>query len=398
MMISYQEALSRIKTLKINTSSKQTPLAECLNQVLATDVYASDSSPRFDNSAMDGIACRSDDVISGARLKVLETQLAGDEQHRDSWTPGSGTAIRVMTGAAVPQCYDSVVPVEQIELQADGTAIIGNGAEPHRHIRRAGEDIQKGDRLWTKGHCITPETIMIAANFGMTHLPVQTYPRVVVISTGNEIRELGEPLSSSSIYNSSKYFLESALRDSGFTDITCLQVRDDHQDAHDKINDYLVDADTPTLFISTGAVSMGVTDFIPDFIKKSGFEVLFHKVKIRPGKPVLVAQKRNLIWLGLPGNPISTAVGWHFFAKPIIRTIMDSPERSPVFTETSSSMKKPPGLTCFYRAAVKDEKSTLLNGQGSAQFLASTQANAYIVLPEEPDSVEAGKRVETYYL
>ena len=397
-MISYSEALRNISQLRIASHTCNTDLNHCLNQVLAEDIFAPEASPRFDNSAMDGIACHGEDVKQGAKLKLLQTKLAGDATQIDEQSLKPGTAIRIMTGAAVPGCYNSVIPIELVEIIEDDIAHLQPGVEPLRHIRKKGEDISAGDRLWRAGHRVTPETIMIAANFGMTCLPLKRFPKVLIISTGNELTEPGHALTANSIYNSSKFFLRSALRAEGLEEAEFLHIRDDLAAAQNILNPYLQDSEAPTLIISTGAVSMGVSDFIPEFVRQAGFEIRFHKVKIRPGKPVLLAQKRNLVWLGLPGNPISTAVGWHFFAKPIISTIMSTEDKKPLFTVTSAAIKKPGGLTCFYRARADGHMAELLNGQGSAQFLASTQANAYIVLPEEPNSLPAGYKVETHYL
>ena len=150
----------------------------------------------------------------------------------------------------------------------------------------------------------------------------------------------------------------------------------------------------PALILTTGAVSAGDLDFIPETAQRLGFEVLFHKVAIRPGKPVFLARKGSCLWLGLPGNPISTAVTWHFFGRPLLHQIAGVPLPRKVRVPLAQSVQKPAGLRCFWRAVLENGVVTPLSSQGSAHFLATLKANTYIELPEDPTVMEQGTLVD----
>ncbi len=397
-MISYAAAQSAIRQLPCECETEVIPLAAVHRHILGQDIRATMPSPSFDNSAMDGFACRGADVKPGAILNITDLILAGDKPASINSTR-SATCIAIMTGALVPAEFDSVIPVECTDRIDSTTIQLRDSAQPFRHIRRRGEDIETGRVLYMPGQVLTPEATMIAANFGYGELRVRKFPRVLVLSTGNELRQPGESLQGGAIYNSTQYFLRVALAEAGITNSQFATTRDDPEATTAIIEKFQRghgEGDA-SLIISTGAVSMGISDFVPDLAQSLGFEVIFHGVKIRPGKPIFLANAPGFVWLGLPGNPISTAVGWHFFARSVLRQMLGQAEEQSRIARLSSDVSKPAGLTCLFRGAVSDGKANVLAGQGSAQFLATTAANAYIVLPEAESTVPAGIEVEVRY-
>jgi molybdopterin molybdotransferase len=397
-MISFEAAQSAIRRLPCECGTEVIPLSAIHRHVLGQDIHATMASPHFDNSAMDGFACRGSDVKPGAVLHIANMILAGDAPASINSASGP-SCIAIMTGAQIPAGFDSVIPVECTNRMSPTAIQLRDSAQPFRHIRRRGEDIEPGRVLYTPGQLLTPEATMIAANFGYSELRVRKKPRVLVLSTGNELRQPGEPLVGSQIYNSTQHFLRVALSEVGIGNAQFATTRDDPDAAKALIEDFRQRSEPgdSSLVISTGAVSMGVSDFVPDLARSLGFEVIFHGVKIRPGKPLFLAKSPGIVWLGLPGNPISSAVGWHFFALPVLRQLLGQPEEPAKIAKLSSDVSKPSGLTCLFRGIVSNGHACVLAGQGSAQFLATTAANAYIVLPEAESTVPAGIHVEVRY-
>jgi molybdopterin molybdotransferase len=252
--------------------------------------------------------------------------------------------------------------------------------EPGAHIRVEGEDLAAGSPLLRVGATLDAERLMVAAAFGHRELLAEIPPRVVMLSTGDELVAPGDPLPLGAVYNSSLTFLMASLAGAGL-DAAAHVVPDDAEHAACFVRELLAD-ERPTLVLSTGAVSAGERDFIPGLAARLGLEALFHQVAIRPGKPVFLARSRSLVWLGLPGNPISTAVGWHFFARPLLQAVAGLAEAPQIQLKLANEVQKPEGLRCFFRAEVTGGRAWVAKRQGSAHFGASVNAGAYVVLPE----------------
>jgi len=239
---------------------------------------------------------------------------------------------------------------------------------------------------------------MVAAAFGHTHVHVRAQPRVVIIGTGDELKEPGTQLRPGEIYNSSKFFLMAATQAAGLRDVSSITVSDDPNAAGQAIAAALRDVAgkpaNPTLLVTTGAVSAGVKDFVPELARNLGFETLFHKVAIRPGKPVFAAKRGAHMWLGLPGNPISTAATWHYFARPLLAAWAGVPPPQKITMTLTTNVRKPEGLRCFFRAHYNKGLATVHQSQGSAHFRASTTANAYVEIPEGGTEAKSGMVVE----
>lgn len=384
-LLSYTEAMAVIEAIPNfyeGLPGLEIPLGACAGGVLSRDLVAPIPSPAFTNAAMDGVAFKYDDLNQGP-LQVVEVLYAGAGAKASDIAYRPGACVRIMTGAPLPAWADTVVPVEKTQQDVDGRVAFTEPVHRGANIRHIGEDLPQGAPLFKKGARLRPEDLMVAAAFGFASLPLTQGVRVHLVSTGNELVEPGLPLKPGMIYNSSKYFLLAAATELGLRDVSHHTLPDDAALAREYVSS-LAHENTPTLIISTGAVSAGEADFIPQLATSMDFAPLFHKVAIRPGKPVFLGRRGATLWLGLPGNPISTAVGWHFFARPILAklgvgTTLD--KRSFILR---NDVVKPEGLRCFYRAEVSADHRSVWIGrsQGSAHFASTLNMGAYIELPE----------------
>jgi molybdopterin molybdotransferase len=281
------------------------PLAQCIGSVLRENVYAERDQPPFDRVTMDGIAIDSSAWRDGQRnFSVLEVQAAGDPQRRLAEVQG---CIEVMTGAVLPQGCDSVIPFEQVELH-DGTADVradGNFAAG-QNVHRRGTDGRQGDLLLKAGTVLRAPEIAVAASAGMSRVRVSGQPAVMIVSTGNELIEPGEPILDHQVRRSNAYAVAAALRQRGF-----LRVADDHlPDDLDSLRARLrLHLDTHEVLILSGGVSMGRYDLVPKVLAELGVVTVFHRIAQRPGKPMWfgVTESGQSVF-ALPGNPVSTLV------------------------------------------------------------------------------------------
>lgn len=395
-MISYADALALIHGLKLAPKVARLPLEECEGLRLAEDLVARVASPPHTNSAMDGFALRHEDITAGAHLEILGTILARAVDPLALPKAKKGGCVRIMTGGYVPDWCDTVVPVEDSVPEGDAHVRFTKLPTKGDSIRREGEDLTAGSLVLKAGVRLDAERLMVAAGLGHARLAVELRPRLALLSTGDELVEPGETLAPGAVYNSSKYFLLASAKALGLQ-ATHRTLADDPTAAAMAI-EALAQNDDPTIIISTGAVSAGEADFIPRLAERLGFTALMHRVAIRPGKPVFLAQKGRVLWLGLPGNAISTSVGWHFFARPLLATVAGTPPARMKKVRLANDVGKPPHLRCLFRAELSEQpagtKAWVTKRQGSAHLGASITANAYVVLPEGQARLPADTEVE----
>lgn len=407
----YQDVVATIK----KSASSITPFHEKVKphqaegRVLAAAVISIESIPSFDNSSMDGFAVRTSEVKSGENcFKVLKRIIAGDAP---SEVADLNIAVQIMTGAPIPAGFDAIVKLEDtllMDLSGQANIVFKGPVVSGQFVRRAGEDFKNGDCIANPGDRVDAKLIMGMAALGVKEISVVRKPKVWVISTGNEIVEYDqEVLAPGEIRNSSAPFLIEELRRLGcevnyrgiIKDVENTHVASEYENTLRAALDESID-----IVISTGALSMGVHDFAKDIVVKLGGDVLFHKVAIRPGKPVLFAQfpkNPNTHFIGLPGNPISTVVGTQFFVRPFLDEYFKQSSPRTVQAKLIKTAKKPEGLRCFFKGHwFVNEKGEscidVLEGQASFMIHSLIKANAWVVLPEENDVVVAGKLLEVY--
>jgi molybdopterin molybdotransferase len=402
-MLDYATALSRVDSLKAKAvfNHERLPLQACSRRILAEDILAKIPSPVFTNSAMDGFAFKLADVNnSAAALRVDATLFAKALDPKDIPPYQKGSCVRIMTGAVVPSWADTVIPVEQCELTSDGHVLFKTLPTIGANIRLQGEDIKEGTVLLKAGAFLNPEKLMIAAAFGYPELNVEQLPRVILLTTGDELLEPSEVLPMGAIYNSNRYFLTSAIEKAGLKVDHYATLPDDSKKADHTLTSILGQDTRPTLILTTGAVSAGEKDFIPTLAEAMGFRSLFHRVAIRPGKPIFLASRNDAqtVWLGMPGNPVSTCVGWHFFARPLLTAWAKVPPAERRMVKLKNAVTKPESVRCFYRAEVNEGYAWIGRNQGSAELAPSINTDAYVELPEGATRLAADTKVEAVFV
>ena len=395
-MISYEEALKIITGQAGVPKVQQVPLMQALGKIAAEDVTSPMQVPSFRNSAMDGFAVCVSRLASASKqspvtLKIQAAIAAGDVAS----TGQTETAAQIMTGAIVPEPYDAIVPVELVTASGD-TVTFTRPARTGDHVRLPGEDVTKGQSVLRHGAAITPETIMLLSSLGIMEVATNHSPKLHILSTGNEITDdYAVPLQGAQIYNSNAPYLLTAAKQQGLEAQYEGIVRDDPALFEGKI----AAIKEPAIIISTGAVSKGVWDFIPESLKNMGATIHFHRVNIRPGKPVLFASLPNgSFYFGLPGNPISAAIGFTFFVIPLVRALQGLPDAPPLIATLENSFTKKGDFRQFLKASVWIDETGCLRAQisdGQESFKISPMAanNAWVVLEEGKTSVKAGDRV-----
>jgi molybdopterin molybdotransferase len=377
-------------------------LAEAEGCVLAEDVTAGCALPPFDNSAMDGYAVRASDLAGAAdgspvTLPVVADVAAGDT---GAYAISPGTCIRITTGAMMPGGADAVVPVERTDGGATSVAIYQ--AVPAGHaVRLRGGDAREGEVLLTAGTRLGPMQIAVLAASGRGRVLVRPRPRVVVLSTGNELAEPGTPIGPGRIWDSNSYMIAAAAREAGCLAYRHSQVPDDPLKVLPAIEDQLMRAD---LLITTGGVSMGGEhDVVKETLQRLG-TVKFRKVAMQPGMPQgfgTIGEEKIPIFT-LPGNPVSAYVSFQVFVRPAIGALQGYDEaRLPVMRAVlAGPLRSPPGKRAFLRG-VLDRTSgrvTPLAGQGSHQVATLGKANALIIVPEWVVSMNEGDAVDVLCL
>lgn len=366
--------------------------------ILEEDVAAPWPLPSFDNSAMDGYAVREEDVVDASperpvTLRVIDDVPAG---YRASVAVRPGSAIRIMTGAPIPDGADGIVPVEQTDgglPQVQVRAPVAVGA----HIRRKGEDVPIGARMLRRGAVVGPREIAVLAAVGRARVSVHPRPRVVVMSTGSELVELGGVPVPGMIMDSNGPTIAAAVTEAGAVAYRVGPVKDDAASLVATLEDQLVRAD---LVVTTGGVSAGAYDTVKTVLSRLG-SVDFVKVAMRPGMPQghgLIGPDRTPI-VTLPGNPVAAYVSFEVFVRPIIRRMLgyEQLHRPIVRATVLSPMRSPAGKRQFARAVldVQDGRYVVspLSAQGPHMFGSLASTNALIVVPESVTAVDTGAAV-----
>ncbi len=281
-------------------------------RVLAADLRADADVPRFDNSAMDGFAVRSD-ASSGA-LAVVDESRAGAPASRPL---APGEAIRISTGAALPAGADAVAPVERVR-EAGGHVTLTGPVAPGRHVRRAGEDLRAGDVVLRAGTVLGAGALSVAVGAGAATLPCARRPRVAILCTGDELRPPGSPLGPGEIHNSNAVMLTAQAAQTGAVVVAAQAVRDTREATQGAIAAALAQADVVVL---SGGVSVGLHDHVKPALDALGVAQGFWRVDLQPGKPTWFGTRDGQLVFGLPGNPVSSFVTFALFARPALRAL-----------------------------------------------------------------------------
>ncbi len=372
---------------------------QALGRTLAEPVRSRDTIPPFDNSAMDGFAVRTADLaVLPARLSVIEEIPAGAAPAR---RVEAGTCARIMTGAPVPEGADAVVPVEWTEPGPDGTVVIRQAPAPGQHVRPAGEDVRVGDEMIAAGTVVTPPAIGMMATLGYAEVAVRVPPRVAVIATGDELVDVGAALGPGQIRDSNAPALAAQVRTAGGDPLPPLRARDD---AH-HIRSVIEQALAADVLLFSGGVSVGDYDLVKQVLDDLGMELLFWKVRQRPGKPLAFGRLGGKPVFGLPGNPVSSAMCFEQYVRPALATMLGRTEilrpRYPAVLD--APLAKKAGLHHFIRGIAAFGEDGRLHvrdtgPQGSNLYSSVLRANCLIHAPEPWEDPPAGTVVQIEWL
>ncbi len=307
-MVTIDKALDIIYSTVTKKSRHIIPIEQSIGSISAKSYKAFFDLPRFDNSAMDGYAIRL--VDSGAEVRVREITYAGD-------TPKEilqdGEAIKIMTGAPIPNGCESIVPIEDI-VHSENGIILPKNIKPNAMIRYRGEDIKSGESFLDANEKITAYSLALLSSQGITHIEVYRKPKVVIFSTGEELKAHYEKIEAHQLYNSNAPMFYARAKELG-CDVSYISSSGDTLDELKFSIKEAIDAD---LILTSGGVSVGDKDFTIDAFVELGMEVLFSKVSIKPGKPTTFGKMRDCFVINLPGNPLAAMVNFEMFVKPII--------------------------------------------------------------------------------
>jgi molybdopterin molybdotransferase len=379
------------------------PLLEALGLPVCEEIVAPMDLPSVDNSAMDGYAVYFQDVATATddhpvHLPVVGEMAAGQTK---LFALSPGTTVRIMTGAPVPQGADAIVPVEWTD---GGVATVRITRAPalDQHVRHRGEDVQHGDVLLEDGSILGPRQLGLLASVGRSQVRSRPRPRIVIMSTGAELREPGTPLGHDSIYDANSYMLAAAARAAGAIAYRVGIVSDDPSEFGDALSDQLVRAD---LVVTSGGVSKGAYDVVKEVLSELG-TVSFGEVAMQPGKPQgfgFVGEDATPI-VTLPGNPVSSYVSFEVFVLPAIRRMMGRlPYRRPMVRAVcSQGFSSLPGRQQYVRAQfgidARGAHVTPVGGHGSHLMGDLAEANALVVVPPDVTSVTGGSQVQVLVL
>lgn len=398
--ISFTEALDCVLSQATTTRVEHVPLSSAINRTLADPVTAKEDLPPFASSAMDGFAVRTSDFSDDAErsVQVVDHIAAGDGR---SLSVQPGTCMEIMTGAPFPGGADAVIPIEWV-LERDGDkARFNRIPDASKHVRPAAGDIRSGTQVFTGGERITPAIAGMLASLGVDPVPVRAQPVVRVVSTGDEIVPASADIGPGQIRNSNGPSLRAQVLEAGGACDHFEHVRDEPEAIHA----VLADADSADLLIFSGGVSVGQHDHVKQVLDEMGAEMLFWKVKQRPGKPLAFGRIGSTLFLGLPGNPVSSAMCFEIYARSLIEAMLGrKTPRTPLLPAVlRKSIKKVDGLHFFTRGIATLGESGQLSvvdtgPQGSNLYGSVVLANCIIHLPETGDSMDAGARVQIQML
>jgi molybdopterin molybdotransferase len=400
-MISVEQALDKILSFIEPLGAEKVPLLEALGRVIAEDINARRNLPPLDNSAMDGYAVIEDDIRNATPeapicLDVIDDVPAG---FRSEKTLRRGQAIRIMTGAPVPEGADTIVPVED-SRQDRGSVFILTPAPRGDYVRRSGEDVRKGDRVIASGDLLRPAEIGMLASVGRSMVYVTQKPVVAILCTGAELVDVDEPLGEVQIISSNSYTLAGQVKECGAIPAQLGIAKDRREEIEKKLRQGL----RADVVITSAGISVGDYDYVKDVLKDLGMEMVFWKVAMKPGKPLAFGRIQGKPVFGLPGNPVSSMVSFEQFVRPSLLKMMGHSQifRPVVEAVLREDIHKEPGRRHYVRAFVSNEGNTYsvttTGAQGSGILKSMIKANGLVIVPEDCEFLKAGEKVRVQLL
>lgn len=372
------------------------PLEEALGRVLATPVQARWNLPPADNSAMDGYAFAYAGQTEGAELPVAGAVFAGAPLSENL---PRGAAVKIMTGAPLPPGCDTVVPREETREEGAGIRLL-RPPRAGQHVRRRGEEMSEGEEILCAGTPLYSGELGLLAAAGIERVPIHPSPRVALLSTGDELVELGEVPGPGQIVNSNFHFLAARLREEGCTVVSLGIAGDRHGDLEERIEQGL----HCDLLVTTGGVSVGDRDLVQETLGRFGFELGFWQVAIKPGKPVLFGTARGVPVFGLPGNPAAAAATFELFVRPALRRLAGFGDPLPprLRVRLAAAVQGGEKRQRFLWGTLREERGQYVflpsPRQGSGQNRSLQGAQALLPVAGESPGLAAGTEVEVMLL
>ncbi len=386
--------ISKIKPLKTEVIN----IYQSYGRVLAEDITSPIDVPPFDRAAMDGFAVRAEDTFGASLSNPMLLRVTGavDIGEKPSMTVGEGEAVKIVTGAPLPKGANAVLMLEHANLRGEFVEVL-KSLTPFKNVSRKGEDIKKGEIILKKGEILQPQDVGVIASLGYGDVKVFKRPKVAVISTGNELIEVGAPLEYGKIYNSNNPMVFAALLENGFEPISLGIAKDDE----DEIEKKLIKGLELDAVIFTGGTSVGEKDLVPKIVEKYG-EIIFHGVSMKPGMPTGAAVIEGKPILMLPGSPAAALLSFYTFAIPalygLMRVRLIARKWSRVRGIVQSRIPSEVGVRTNARVLWDNGKIYPIRTSGSGILSSLVRANALLVISEEKEGYEEGEEVEVTLL
>ena len=385
-MLTYQQAVSKIiifakpKIIKISIS-------ESLHYVVAENLYSKKSNPSFDNSLLDGYAAKSSDIKKNKKLNIIAKLSAGENKK----IPYKKNAcFQVATGCPVQKPYDCMIPYEQVDREGK-FILCKKSIRPYENIRKAGSDYKKKSLILRKGTKISASQLLAAKTLGISNVKVFAKPTVILFCSGDEISD-NPNVADKTINGISEYF-NSFKEQYNYNFIYLGIVKDKAKDLKKIYNALKKNKKENVIFVSTGGVSMGHKDFIPSMLKKYDYKIIFHRMNMKPGRPTLFARRNSSFYFGLPGNPISTIVGFHFLIMPLVLKLQNIQFKWKIGILNTNQIKNKK-MSLFLRGSVMNKKINILPGQESYKISTLVNANCWVLLDQNKSLVKKGSNVK----
>jgi len=395
-MPTFEEARSIILGSVAPLGTERVALLDSPGMVIAEDIIAPWDMPGYDNSAMDGFAVRADDCLEKANLRIIGYIPAGGVATNRLET---GCAIKIMTGAPVPDGCDAIVPFEETE-EADGHVLIREDVRARQHIRFQGEDVRSGETIIPAGTLIRPPEVSMLASFGKAFVPVWRKARVAILSTGDELIELGQSLEPGKIINSNALSLAAAVKEIGAHPVI-LGIAMDNPESH---REKMLEGLKADAFITSAGVSAGDRDLVREVLAELGVEQIFWRVDIKPGGPTAYGMKEGKPVFSLPGNPVSTMVTFEELVRPALLKMMGHRRVIKPFVKAvlQGKVRKKPGKVNFLRVRLAWENGRYLayssGDQNTGILKTMLLADAMAKLPADRTEFAPGEEVDVHIL
>ena len=406
-MINYQQAKNILKKAKIKIQDEEILIKNSLNRVVAKDIISPSNHPLGDNAAFDGFAINSKDTKNLSKKKpkqfIIVGSIAAGNKPFNKKVKKFNT-IEIMTGGIISKPFNTIIPIEKINfypnIQNPKSIIIDNKVSKNNHVRFKGSDYKKGQLIIKKGTIIQPNHILALKTLGVQKIKVKKKINIIFFSTGNEISNSNK-IPNWKVRNSNSHYIENLSKNFLFNFKNAGILRDNHQSLfRSKIKKIL--NSKFDIILTSGAVSAGKFDYVPNTVKKFKTTQYFKSVMIRPGKPILFARIRQKAIFGLPGNPISSSACFRFFVYPYLENILNLTPEKPIKAILKNSFEKKNNITRFIKSKLNTTKNgklqvELLPGQESFRIHSFVRSNMWAVLPNGQSKFKKGEIIDCFF-